>query len=72
MHFPLQLLTVLIAGSLGFEPGQVFYTPWFFLAYLLTVFVLARLVFLGFERPVQIALRRALIQPATVPAPRPA
>ena len=44
----------------GIDIRQVFYTHGFFLAYVVTVFALARLVFRGFERPMQDAMRHAL------------
>ncbi len=60
IHFPLQLAVVLLMERAGLDIRQVFYTHGFFLAYIVTVFILARLVFRGFERPMQDAMRHAL------------
>jgi peptidoglycan/LPS O-acetylase OafA/YrhL len=58
VQFPLQLFVVMAIESAGMAMNQIFPGHLFFLAYVLSVFGLARLVFLGFERPAQHALRR--------------
>ena len=61
IHFPLQLGFVMLMERAGIDIRPLFYTHGFFLAYILTVFGLARLVFRGFERPAQTAMRRAFL-----------
>ena len=65
VHFPLQLAIVLSIDAVGIPMRSVFHEDWFFLTYVLSVFVLARIVFLGFERPAQNALRYALLNRST-------
>ena len=60
LHFPLQLATLLLLETLGLDIRRLFPSPWFFLAYIVGVFGLAALVFRGFERPAQEAMRRVL------------
>ena len=61
VHFPLQVVVVMLLENLGIPMPALFFSPIFFLAYLLAVFVIARIMFRGFERPAQDWLRRLLL-----------
>jgi peptidoglycan/LPS O-acetylase OafA/YrhL len=59
VQFPLQLSIVLIAAWAGVRLNEWFFSDGLFLFYVLSVFCVARVVFLRFERPAQSALRRS-------------
>lgn len=63
LHFPLQLITVLIANALGIALPVL--SPWFFVAYLGMTLVLAQIGLVLCERPAQRVLRRVF---GTAPA----
>ncbi|ANI21790.1 hypothetical protein AB870_26085 [Pandoraea faecigallinarum] len=60
IHFPLQLATVIGLQRLGMSSATVAMSPWFLAAYLVVVFLLARLVYRTLEAPAQTWLRRRL------------
>jgi peptidoglycan/LPS O-acetylase OafA/YrhL len=57
IHFPAQLLIVLILGSLGLS-ALVMISPLYFLLYMAAIMIISGLVFLFFEKPAQSAIRR--------------
>jgi len=61
LQFPVQLAIVQVMAWTGPWTEDLRGTRTFFLAYVLTVCVLARIVFRTFERPAQMALRRTLL-----------
>src|SRR5208283_3032594 len=56
LHFPLQLLIVLLCFRAGWNVPL--YAPWFFLIYVALVFVLAFFCYRLFELPMQNGIRR--------------
>jgi peptidoglycan/LPS O-acetylase OafA/YrhL len=60
IHFPLQLTTVIVLQQWGVDSASVAMNAWFLAAYLAVVFVLARLVYRGFEAPIQTLVRRRM------------
>ncbi|MGC7406347.1 acyltransferase family protein [Pandoraea pneumonica] len=60
IHFPLQLTTVLVLQQWGIASASVAVHAWFLAAYLIVVFVLAHLVYRGFEAPAQNLIRRRM------------
>jgi len=66
MHFPIQLAFVLVFGLVGVPIIGVFYGHVLFLCYIATTLIVARFVFVYFERPAQRYLRALLpARPAT-------
>jgi peptidoglycan/LPS O-acetylase OafA/YrhL len=63
LHFPLQLVIVMIANAQDVSLPVL--SPWFFLAYLGATLVLAQIGLVLCERPAQRALRRVF---GTAPA----
>lgn len=61
VHFPLQAAAVLATDGLGI-PRAIYTSPWALLAFIAATFVLARLVYLGFEMPMQSRMRGALVE----------
>jgi len=57
IHFPIELLIVLILGTLG-ESIWVMINPIYFLLYMAAILIVSGLVFRFFEKPAQIAIRR--------------
>lgn len=73
MHFPIQLAFVLLCGVAGVPLIGMFYGHALFLGYVTTTLVVARLVFVYFERPAQQYLRALLpARPAARPEFEPA
>ncbi|WP_024904676.1 acyltransferase family protein [Robbsia andropogonis] len=68
IHFPIQLTTVLLLHLCGLDSATTAHNPAFLVIYLAVVFSLAHLVFIGFERPAQRTLRRALGSRPDVPS----
>jgi len=56
LHFPLQLLVVLLALRFGLAPA-FFMQGWVMLAFLAVLIALAALTYLFFEKPMQDLLR---------------
>ena len=56
LHFPLQLVFVLVNKSFGGKP-EIFYQPWMFLLFLGTLLPLGFLSYHAYERPAQTFLR---------------
>ena len=55
MHFPLQLMLVLVFGWLGLQLPVS--SVWFFVGYLILVFAISAVIFRKFEMPVQNFIR---------------
>ena len=64
LHFPLQLAAILLIERMGLDKTELFGARGFFLLYIVSVFALARIVFLRLERPAQTMLRRWLLSPS--------
>ncbi|VVE57278.1 acyltransferase [Pandoraea iniqua] len=60
IHFPLQLTTVILLQQWGIASASVAMNAGFLAAYLIVVFVLAHLVYRGFEAPAQALIRRRM------------
>ena len=67
LHFPLQLLTVLLALRLGLAP-VFFMQGWVMLTFLAVLIALAALTYLFFEKPMQNVLRGRPRRPYALPA----
>jgi peptidoglycan/LPS O-acetylase OafA/YrhL len=63
IHFPLQLAIYILIRP---ENYQLFLSKNFFIAYLLTVILLGRLIYCYFELPLQNIIRTTLIQPKRI------
>jgi peptidoglycan/LPS O-acetylase OafA/YrhL len=56
IHFPLQLLIVLIFGAIGVD--LPLYSPYFFILFLLLTLILAHIIYEYFEKPLQYYIRK--------------
>ncbi len=64
IHFPMQLIAMLILGALAIPIESLIYSDWFMLVYLGSVMTAAFFVFHWVERPAQAFLRRRYAGPA--------
>ncbi|MCG7393548.1 acyltransferase [Microvirga sp. ACRRW] len=63
LHFPLEMLSMTLAISLGIG-SQLFLSPWVFCTFLIILIALSLTIHKWFERPAMLYLRMRLLQPA--------
>lgn len=60
IHFPIQLLIMLIYSYLGFNAPL--FSKWFFVSYMLLVLIFSYILFERFEKPAQAVLRKRMLK----------